>query len=93
VSELANDRNNAIHAPTEFVIDGDYYGMKPPLLTMHRRAKNLQGKQILDEFAWCELWAIRLTLFAQQCTGAIAYENASQWPERPHKTPKAPKRK
>jgi len=55
--KLASDRNNAIHAPCSLYLRGD--GSSEVMAAVrsanagNRRAKNLEGKDLLIEFRWC----------------------------------------
>ena len=55
--KLASDRNNAIHAPCSLYLRGD--GSSEVMAAIrsanagNRRAKNLEGKDLLIEFHWC----------------------------------------
>ena len=55
--ELAEQRNNAIHAPCSPYVVGRELGgavMGPAFFNGNPRAKNLRGKRIIGEFVWCE---------------------------------------
>ena len=47
------------------------------------RAKNLVGKELLVEFAWCEGYAETLSRFAEMLANEVAFPDRFQWPEQP----------
>lgn len=63
VQNLADMRNNVIHAPCVLRTDGGGTAMAASF-NGHERAKKLWGKEILVEFDWCERYAEELTRFA-----------------------------
>ena len=85
--KLANDRNNAIHAPCSLYLRGD--GSSEVMAAVrsanagNRRAKNLEGKDLLTEFYWCAAYAVRLGQFAGMLAPAMASPGHHEWPERP----------
>lgn len=86
VKNLADQRNNAIHAPCILGIDGSTPRMipAPPILSEHVRAKNLRGKEILVEFDYIERWAEELSRFTQKAESAIL-SDTNPWPDTPKK--------
>jgi hypothetical protein len=88
--KLASDRNNAIHAPCSLYLRGD--GSSEVMAAVrsanagNRRAKNLEGKDLLIEFHWCAAYAVRLGQFAGMLAPAMASPDLYEWPARP-KTP------
>ena len=82
VINLAEARNNAIHAPCSFVIDSGSHQMAASIFSGHKRAKNLLGKKLLEEFEWCERRAEALSRFADRASTALRFERYP-WPERP----------
>jgi hypothetical protein len=74
--KLANDRNNAVHAPCSLYLRGD--GSSEVMAAVrsanagNRRAKNLEGKDLLIEFHWCAAYAMRLGQFAGMLAPAMA---------------------
>ena len=49
----------------------------------NRRAKNLEGKDLLIEFHWCAAYAVRLGQFAGMLAPAMASPDHYEWPARP----------
>ena len=76
--KLASDRNNAIHAPCSLYLRGD--GSSEVMAAVrsanagNRRAKNLEGKDLLIEFHWCAAYAV--------CLGQFAECSHPRWPPR-----------
>lgn len=86
LDQLAGHRNTAIHAPCSLYIGGGDAGsseMGTSFFQGHPRAKELQGKRILIEFAWCESYAETLTSFVQKVESAMANSGRHSWPSRP----------
>jgi hypothetical protein len=87
VDRLASDRNNAIHAPCSLYLRGD--GSSEVMAAVrsanagNRRAKNLEGKDLLTEFHWCAAYALRLGQFAGRLAPAMAFPDHYEWPGRP----------
>jgi hypothetical protein len=85
--KLASDRNDAIHAPCSLYLRGD--GSSEVMAAVrsanggNRRAKNLEGKDLLTEFHWCAAYAVRLGPFAGMLAPAMASPDNYEWPERP----------
>ena len=85
--KLASDRNNAIHAPCSLYLRGD--GSSEVMAAVrsanagNRRAKNLEGKDLLIEFHWCAAYAVRLGQFAGMLAPAMASPDLYEWPARP----------
>ena len=85
--KLASDRNNAIHAPCSLYLRGD--GSSEVMAAVrsanagNRRAKNLEGKDLLIEFHWCAAYAVRLGQFAGMLAPAMASPDHYEWPARP----------
>jgi hypothetical protein len=52
-NELAEARNDAVHAPCSLYIGGSGSEMTASFFDGNPRAKNLKGKELLFEFAWC----------------------------------------
>ncbi len=85
-NSLAEDRNDAVHAPTSLLIGSDPdkdHVMGAAFLSSHPRAKRLEGKVLLAEFAWCERCAEDLSVFAKQLEAAIRSPQHYPLPERP----------
>jgi hypothetical protein len=57
VDKLASDRNNAIHAPCSLYLRGDGSSEVMAAVRLanagNRRAKGLEGEDLLTEFHWC----------------------------------------
>lgn len=87
VNELAEDRNDAVHAPVSpyFKQDGSTEVMAAYLNAhpRHPRAESLMGKVLLVEFAWCAGYAAALIGFTRRLRLAIAFPRLQEWPERP----------
>jgi hypothetical protein len=81
--EVANARNNAVHAPCSLFIGGSGSEMGAAYFDGNPRAKNLMGKELLVEFAWCESYAETLSRFTGMLGTAVALPDRYQWPERP----------
>src|ERR1700722_5336690 len=85
--KLASDRHNAIHAPCSLYLRGD--GSSEVMAAVrsanagNRRAKNLEGKDLLIEFHWCAAYAVRLGQFAGRLAPAMTSPDHYEWPERP----------
>jgi hypothetical protein len=58
-------------------------GPKSGVQLRNPRAKNLIGKELLIEFAWCENYAENLSRFTQHLGAAIAFPDRYAWPEQP----------
>jgi len=87
VDKLANDRNNAIHAPCSLYLRGD--GSSEVMAAVrsanagNRRAKDLEGQDLLTEFHWCAAYTVRLGQFARMLAPAMASPDHYEWPGRP----------
>jgi hypothetical protein len=87
IDKLANDRNNAIHAPCSLYLRGD--GSSEVMAAVrsanagNRRAKDLEGEDLLVEFHWCAAHAVCLGRFAGMLAPAMASPDHYEWPERP----------
>jgi hypothetical protein len=89
--QLAEDRNNAIHAPCCVYVGGRGAGgslMGPAFFNGNPRARNLKGKKIIAEFDWCEQYTEQLTRFALQIEPAFAFPHNYPWPQRPALPPR-----
>ena len=82
-NDLADARNNAVHAPCSLYIGGTGSEMGPAFSNGNPRTKKLMGKELLVEFAWCERYAETLSRFTRMLGIAIALPERYQWPERP----------
>ena len=87
VDKLANDRNNAIHAPCSLYLRGD--GSSEVMAAVrsanagNRRAKDLEGEDLLTQFHWCAAYALCLGQFAGMLAPAMTSRDHYEWPERP----------
>jgi hypothetical protein len=87
VDKLANDRNNAIHAPCSLYLRRD--GSTEVMAAVRSanagnpRAKDLDGENLLIEFHWCAAYALRLGQFTGMLSAAMASPDHYEWPERP----------
>jgi hypothetical protein len=86
--EVANARNDAVHAPCSLYINGSGSEMGASFFDGNPRAKNLVGKELLVEFAWCEGYAETLSRFAEMLANAVAFPDRFAWPERPKILPR-----
>ena len=69
--EVADARNNAVHAPCSLYLGGSVSEMGVSYFNGNPRAKNLVGKELLVEFAWCERYAQTLREFIQRLENSI----------------------
>jgi hypothetical protein len=90
--ELAERRNDAVHAPCSIYIGGNHPPEMGPayFAAQNPRAKslstkNLMGKQLLVEFDWCERYAQTLCEFIRRLGNSIGNPNRYPWPDRPSK--------
>jgi hypothetical protein len=95
-NKLAEDRNDAIHAPiaietdvpaatSEVVASMSAYHYGQP------QARRLLGKNLITEFEWCERRAAALTLFTAAIYEAFVDEQRL-WPKRPRLPTRGQKR-
>jgi hypothetical protein len=80
--ELAEGRNNAVHAPCSLYISGSGSEMGAAFFDGNPLARKLEGKDLLVEFAWCESFAKTLSWFAEHLANAIAFPDRFPWPQR-----------
>lgn len=99
VISLTENRNNAIHAPCELIMDwskvapdryGPLFGMAASYHSGHDRAQKLRGKEILVEFDWCERWAEELSRFTERAESALI-SDTYPWPDKPAKPDRKPR--
>jgi len=84
-NSLADQRNNAIHAPGALYCGSGVAGgmeIAPSFLQGHPRATRLMGKPLLDEFEWCKRCTEILTEFALAAETSLSVEQ-HPWPDRP----------
>jgi hypothetical protein len=86
--DLADDRNNAVHAPCSLYISGSGSEMGAAFYNGHPRARKLMGKDLLVEFAWCESYAETLSRFTERLGIAVAFPDRFPWPQRPKILPR-----
>jgi hypothetical protein len=85
--ELAERRNDAIHAPCSLYFRGD--GSAEVLAAVRSagagnpRANNLKEKDLLVEFHLCAHHALTLGQLTERLGAAIASPDRYEWPERP----------
>jgi hypothetical protein len=91
-NELAEERNNAIHAPCSLVIADNTPVIGAPYYAANPRARKLIGRTLLTEFEWCEQSAETLTRYADMITTALNYPSHYTWPERPRLPTRGPKK-
>ena len=92
--ELAEHRNDAVHAPCSIYIGSGpngaemgpaYFAAANPRVK-NLSAKNLRGKQLIAEFEWCEKYAWTLIGFIQRLEKPITLpDDGYRWPDRPPK--------
>jgi hypothetical protein len=82
VNILAERRNDAIHAPCSIVPGEPDLEIFAVSFFSNPRAKNLRGKDILQEFSWYEQSAGTLRRHARELQAALA-DARLPWPERP----------
>jgi hypothetical protein len=81
---VADQRNDAIHAPCSLGIDGHELEIMPIVFFGNPRAKKLRGKDIMSEFAWYEKSADTLKAFTREIESALMEPRAPYpWPEKP----------
>ena len=84
VNGVAEQRNNAIHAPCSLGIDSGELEIMPIVFFSNLRARKLSGKDILSEFAWYEKSADILKAFTREVASAsMNHDRPSSWPDRP----------
>jgi hypothetical protein len=86
--ELAEDRNNAVHAPCSLYICGSRSEMGAAFFDGNPLARKLEGKELVVEFAWCEGYAETLSRFTEMMGPALAFPDRFPWPERPKIRPR-----
>ena len=84
-NSLADERNNAIHAPLVFVTSAvDGTRIKPETGYGNPRARRLHQKDIMNEFVWCHETARALQKYAFSMYFCLRFLDGSQpWPDRP----------
>jgi hypothetical protein len=87
--ELADERNDAIHAPVSMITDRSgmvVHASIAAYVNGHPRARKLWGKKLLVEFERCEKVAAVLSFFAGEAVMALVNEQ-HPWPARPSLPP------
>jgi hypothetical protein len=85
VNVVADQRNNAIHAPCSLGIEGDELEIIPIVFFGNPRARKLRGKDILNEFVWYKKCADTLKAFTREIESALREPHAHYpWPDRPY---------
>jgi hypothetical protein len=79
---IADQRNDAIHAPCSLGIEGGKFEMMPQYFFGNPRAKKLQGKNLLTELEWYAHSATALMLYSRLVTASLSHAH-SPWPDRP----------
>ncbi|MFL6796277.1 MAG: hypothetical protein ACJ8F3_02575 [Xanthobacteraceae bacterium] len=80
---LAENRNDAIHAPLAFVTDALGTSMGPNWSSANPRAQALRGKNLLEEFRWLYETCDLLTGYATALEKFALRGNVPPRPERP----------
>jgi hypothetical protein len=81
-SNLADRRNDAIHAPCSLYVGEEGHTFGPAWLSGNPRARKLRGKKIIQEFALCSQRAEQLARFAEKAQSALISSDYP-WPGRP----------
>jgi hypothetical protein len=80
--EVADARNNAVHAPCSLYLGGSVSEMEASYFNRNPAPRDLWGKELLVEFAWCERYVETLSRFTNMLGPALAFPDRYQWPER-----------
>lgn len=83
VDSISGPRNNAIHSPYLFAIEGKAITMQSFDFFMSPRAKELSGKDLLLEFRRQRETSTALSAFSQNVRLALYLIPEPQWPRRP----------
>jgi hypothetical protein len=83
--KLADHRNNVVHAPLTFILDGGQpIGVVANTFFGHPRAARLDGKDLIAAFKIFTDYAEKLKLFARNMTASIKFgPSVRAWPDRP----------
>jgi hypothetical protein len=84
ITELGTKRDDAVHAPASLYVDHENIEMATSFISGHRRAKNLQGKNLLVEFDWCERYAENISRYFRWVIQAMVFAG-TPWPKRPQR--------
>jgi hypothetical protein len=90
-NDFARIRNEAIHAPCSLIVDEQGSAMAANIMSGHRRAKSLTGKQVLTEFDRLERYAEALARFTYGAWLAMTSDNAT-WPQKPSAPNRRPRK-
>jgi hypothetical protein len=90
-NSVANKRNDAVHAPCSAAISENGTEMMASFFSLHQRARNLHGKELLVEFDYCERFAETLSRFTKASTFAL-HVAQQPWPDRPTMPNRRPKK-
>lgn len=82
-NSVADQRNDAIHAPCSIMIGEKGLEVTPVYFYGNPRALKLQGKNLLEEFSWCEASADVLAIYAKYAATALSPHSSEPWPEKP----------
>lgn len=91
-TELAQKRNEAIHAPIGMIVDEGNPKIIPSYFFGHPLAQSLQNKDLLQELDWCERWATALHNYADECRAGVRHAKRP-WPRRPAQPNRPPRKK
>ncbi len=81
---LAEKRNDAVHASYVMLTDGEGTRTVANSFSGNRRAKNLEGKELLQEFPQYRVCAERLAQYAQIMQYHLNFPSQyPEWPARP----------
>ncbi len=84
-NELANRRNDAIHAPVEMELGfgtGQLFKISASHFTGNPRALSLKGKDLVKEFHWYRNYSDTLIDYTKRISLALTWPD-EPWPERP----------
>jgi hypothetical protein len=84
VNILADQRNDAIHAPLAAVTNTQGIRIEPHIFLENPRALKLHGKDLLSEFIWYRATADVLSVYANDLHACLSFPKVKwTWPERP----------
>jgi len=83
IAALADARNDALHAPLTVWTSTAGSFVAPDVFFGNRRAKKLEGKELLREFAWCAEMADALRNVASQMWRSMEWPETVPWPGTP----------
>lgn len=93
---LSDKRDEAVHAPCWYFEEtAGGIDVIVSAYSKHRRARALEGKDLLIEFDWLERYIRELILFTDSAAITIPYARAAQhgpsWPQKPRVPDRRPK--